>query len=498
MKHIRNSLALSSFMLALAGNAEADQTWTGTGPDRNWNNPANWFGSPTGTPNAVPSSTEKANIWNNPGPVIDAPTPTVLRLDIGRSTGSALDIGAGGTLTVNDWFIIGYGASLTGTFNVNGGTTSVPVSGKDIQIGFNGTGNVVMADGSITIADDLLFGTGATGVGDMSMSNGTVSVTDDVSIGNVAGGKGYLTMSGGMLTDFDDLFIGDTGTGEVTMTGTVGATITCKAGTGHDLIVGRNAGSNGKLSMSNGAITINGIAYVGLNGTGLLDMTGGTITAASVLVIGRNTGSSGEVLLKGGEITAANLEFTNGVQIALLSHLDITGGKLILSGDQVGRVNGFIDSGNLTTAYGDRDLLHVDYDSDTNLTTVTAQPGITFPAWIAGTFAHGTLPQDQQDPEDDHDNDGIPNLLEYAIADQDPTVPNPSIGSFDGTTLRFTKRTGTIVTHAIQQSTDLGVIVPWTDVPVGPSYTNNATTISYTLTPSGSPKNFFRLRVFSN
>jgi hypothetical protein len=373
MKHTIDSLVLSALVLALAGNAAANQTWTGTGPDRDWNNPANWLGSPSGTPNAVPSITEKANIWNAPGPVVDSPTPTILQLDIGSSAGTALDIGAGGTLTVNDWFIIGYGAGQTGTFNVNGGATSLPVGGKDITIGFNGTGNVVMADGSITIADDLFFGTGATGVGNLSMSNGTVSVNDDVSIGNVAGGKGYFTMSGGMLTNFDDLFIGDNGTGEMTMTGTPGATITSKTGTGHDLIVGRNAGSNGKLNMSSGSVTINGIGYIGQNGTGLLDMTGGTFTASSVLVIGRNNGSSGEVLLKGGTIRAANLEFTNGVQVALLAHLDITGGKLVLTGNQVNRINGFIDTGNLTTAYGDSDLLHVDYHSDTDVTTVTAE-----------------------------------------------------------------------------------------------------------------------------
>jgi T5SS/PEP-CTERM-associated repeat protein len=376
MKSMANSLSLSAFVLALAGNAAANQTWTGTGPDSEWNNPANWLGSPTGTPNAVPSITEKANIWNAPGPVISSPTATILQLDIGSSSGTSLDIGAGGTLTVNDWFIIGYGAGQTGTFNVNGGTTSLPVSGKDIAIGLNGTGNVAMTSGSITIADDLLFGTGATGVGNMSMSAGSVSVNDDVMIGNVAGSKGYFTMSGGMLTNFDDLFIGDSGTGEMTMTGTVGATITSKTGTGHDLIVGRNAGSNGKLYINSGSITINGIGYIGQTGTGLLDMTGGTLTvAAGPLVIGRNAGSSGEVLLQGGTITitTGGLEFNN-LGASLLSHLDITGGTLVLGGDRVGLVNGHIGNGYITTAYGGTELLNVAYDSITGFTTVTAIP----------------------------------------------------------------------------------------------------------------------------
>ena len=37
--------------------------------------------------------------------------------------------------------------------------------------------------------------------------------------------------------------------------------------------------------------------------------------------------------------------------------------------------------------------------------------------------------------------------------------------------------------------------LPWTEVPAGPSYVNDASTISYTLTPGSPVKNFIRLRV---
>ena len=65
--------------------------------------------------------------------------------------------------------------------------------------------------------------------------------------------------------------------------------------------------------------------------------------------------------------------------------------------------------------------------------------------------------------------------------------------------LSFTKRPGTSgLTYAIQESTDLGVTYPWAEVPPGPSYTNDATTISCTLTPGIPAKNFLRLKVTSN
>jgi hypothetical protein len=95
--------------------------------------------------------------------------------------------------------------------------------------------------------------------------------------------------------------------------------------------------------------------------------------------------------------------------------------------------------------------------------------------------------------------DGIPNLVEYAIAGQDPTVPNPNIGSFDGQTLSFTKRGVTSgLTYAIEESTDLGIGDDWDEVTHNPPnnpYVNDATTISHTLTPGTPAENFLRLRV---
>jgi fibronectin-binding autotransporter adhesin len=125
---------------------------------------------------------------------------------------------------------------------------------------------------------------------------------------------------------------------------------------------------------------------------------------------------------------------------------------------------------------------------------LTASVVTTFSTWIAGTFTGGaTVPTNKRGPTDDADNDGISNLVEYAVSGHDPTVPNTAVG-----TLTFTKRPGTSgLTYAIQDSTDLGVTDQWAEV-TGGSYVNNATTISYTFTPGSQSSNFLRLRVQSN
>jgi fibronectin-binding autotransporter adhesin len=133
----------------------------------------------------------------------------------------------------------------------------------------------------------------------------------------------------------------------------------------------------------------------------------------------------------------------------------------------------------------------------TGFLTATPSAG-GFSAWITGTFANGSVPGDQQGPNDDFDKDGISNLVEYAIAGQDPTLSNASIGSFTAGTLSFTKRDATSgLTYAIQESTDLGLADDWTEV-TGGTYVNDATTIAYTLTPGTPAKNFARLKVISN
>jgi hypothetical protein len=121
--------------------------------------------------------------------------------------------------------------------------------------------------------------------------------------------------------------------------------------------------------------------------------------------------------------------------------------------------------------------------------------GSGFTSWITQTFVNGTIPEGQRGPNQDFDNDGIRNLVEYAIAGQDPTVPNPTIGTLTGTSLSFSKRLdATDITYAIEESTDLGITDDWDEVS-GLNYVNDPNTVSYSFTPGTPPKNFLRLQV---
>ena len=124
---------------------------------------------------------------------------------------------------------------------------------------------------------------------------------------------------------------------------------------------------------------------------------------------------------------------------------------------------------------------------------ITGSPVTEFTSWVDGTFANGTL-SDKTATGDD-DNDGISNLIEFAIEGQDPTVSNSAVGTYSGLVLTFSKRQEDPavggITYAIEQSTDLGVTDTWEAVT---PTVDDVNSISYTL-PGAVPKDFVRLKV---
>jgi autotransporter-associated beta strand protein len=126
--------------------------------------------------------------------------------------------------------------------------------------------------------------------------------------------------------------------------------------------------------------------------------------------------------------------------------------------------------------------------------TVGAVTPAGFSSWITGTFATGTVPGDQQGPNDDFDKDGISNLVEYAIASQDPTVGNSAISTFTGNTLSFSKRLdATGINYDIESSTLL-TAGSWATL-AKPPVVESAGSISYSFTLGTPVKNFARLKV---
>jgi hypothetical protein len=97
----------------------------------------------------------------------------------------------------------------------------------------------------------------------------------------------------------------------------------------------------------------------------------------------------------------------------------------------------------------------------------------------------------------DSDNDGIKNIVEYAL-NLNLAGSDGSPGTLVGGLLSFNKRADAVtngdVSYAIQESDDLGVTDAWSTV----TPTSDTTSIITYQIPSGSPKKFARLVVTTN
>jgi autotransporter-associated beta strand protein len=360
------------------------------------------------------------------------------------------------------------GASfITGQNNSNPFVINAPDSG-DIVIGANGNGSGFIMSGGITLNGNLtlqsynnpvpvapattkavaVFTGGISGTGNLLLNNlGLAANTISITTANV-NHTGSITLQG-------------TATGDTTLSASIGSNvtgITQNSATSPMILSGANS-YPGNLTVNAGLVRLSN-APDPLNANPGNDASTVTIAATGATL---------------------NLTFTGTDKVD----------KLVIGSTQ--QANGVYGKvGSASPVIGISQIT-----GDGTLTVGSATPP-GYSSWITGTFANGTVPGGQQGPNDDFDKDGISNLVEYAIAGQDPTVGNPTIGTFSAGTLSFTKREGTSgLTYAIQKSTDLGITDAWTEV-TGGSYVNDASTISFTLTPGTPAKNFLRLQVLSN
>ncbi len=122
-----------------------------------------------------------------------------------------------------------------------------------------------------------------------------------------------------------------------------------------DLRLGKNGGS-GILNMISGSINIARDLDVGSGDPGIVNMTGGTITVSRDLEMPDEPGSTAEVNLNGGTISLGD-----DLSMGAGGLLDISAGTLIVAGDAVSAVQGYIDNGWII-AYGGNGTVQLDYD----------------------------------------------------------------------------------------------------------------------------------------
>ena len=376
--------------------------------------------------------------------------------------------------------------TLSGPLTLAGGdrvltvTIGVSVSGKSLTLsgavgdGGNNHGLTKAGNGNLVLSGANTYG-GDTTINAGKLQLGAAGVIPD---GN---GKGNVAVNATLdLNAFSETINGLSGAG--TVDSVAGGTPTLTVG-GNDAtstfggVIKNTAGSLALTKVGTGAQTLTGALSYG----GATTVNAGTLTlayASSSLNANPGNDASSVTIAAAGAILDLTFIGTDKVE------------KLFVGATQM-PAGIYGKSGSLSPVIGIPQL--------TGDGTLSVASGPSFATWIISDFLNGSVASDQQGPTDDPDHDGISNLVEYAIAGQDPTVPGAAPGSFNGTTLSFTKRAGTSgLTYAIEESTDLGVTVPWTEVAAGPSYLNDATTISYTLTPGAPAKHFLRLKVASN
>ncbi len=128
------------------------------------------------------------------------------------------------------------------------------------------------------------------------------------------------------------------------------------------------------------------------------------------------------------------------------------------------------------------------FSEATGVLSVSTGGGSNYAGWASTNGIPG------EPASGDFDNDGLSNLIEYALG-LSPTASSVPSGTYAGGAVSFSKGAEAVangdVTWAIEESDDLGVTDAWQAVT---PTANNASTISYTL-PTGKPKVFVRLVV---
>lgn len=132
-----------------------------------------------------------------------------------------------------------------------------------------------------------------------------------------------------------------------------------------DLLLGKNDG-DGVLNMISGSIDVARDFEVGGGNPGTVNMTGGMITVGDDLMIPEVAGTEAIVNLNGGTISLSG-DLTMGES----GILDITAGTLIIDGNAVSAVQGYIDSGWITP-YEANGTLVLDYDPNEDRTSLQA------------------------------------------------------------------------------------------------------------------------------
>ncbi|WP_342750567.1 autotransporter-associated beta strand repeat-containing protein [Termitidicoccus mucosus] len=168
---------------------------------------------------------------------------------------------------------------------------------------------------------------GYNGFGALNLTDsGSVTVENHVTLGDLAGSTGTASVSGGLLTT-NQFFIGNSGTGLLTISG---GTV---SGTGNYYSsLGELADGTGIVDMRGGLLEFASVFLVGFRGAGELTLSGGTLSVGGASYLGNSAGSSGTAAVSGG-LWSSGGDFLVGVSST--GALTLSGGTISAGGDAV-------------------------------------------------------------------------------------------------------------------------------------------------------------------
>jgi autotransporter-associated beta strand protein len=311
-----------------------------------------------GVPAATIPTTNDAAVVHGGNAVTIAANGGALQLYVGGSSdpllgasfsGSGSLSQTGGTLTVAGQTMIG--GDAVGVYSLSAGT----LASAGITVGQNSNGSLTVSGGTVSSGGGLVLGDANTASGALSITSGSVSTPGRAIVGrngigtitvsggsftsgggmalaNGAAGAGTVTVSAGSFTSGTDngsnniLYVGDNGIGVFNLSGGTATTFA-------DLVVGNNGGSTGTFNQTGGTLQIGSNAnkkwgFVGNNGgVGTYNLNGGTVNDFARFYVGRNNGSQAVMNMSSGTFNGG-AEFDIGVGGGATGVFNQSGGTL--------------------------------------------------------------------------------------------------------------------------------------------------------------------------
>jgi glycoprotein endo-alpha-1,2-mannosidase len=202
---------------------------------------------------------------------------------------------------------------------------------------------------------------------------------DKVQINSISGPLINASMTEHPTPQCQWLALSDGGEGDLFMTGGTLEVNTPPAGGDSWFIIAYGEYDVGTFMLDGGTVITGNRVFVGFKGWGILKMTGGEFNIGGMFGIGYcSTGwtdGQGDVLLEGGTIRAADFQMSYPPEV--FSHLDISGGALIIDGDKRTLIESYIADDRIV-AYDGNGGVSVDYNNiNIGKTTVKGSMDLT-------------------------------------------------------------------------------------------------------------------------